>query len=311
MIIFLYGPDAYRLKEKLNEMVAEYKEKRKSGLNLKYFEGENLKFEDFWDEMQQASMFKGKKLVILKNIFDNEDFKEKFSADLKKFNQQQDNILICQETKVLAADKLFKALKKYAKAQEFEFLKGIKLKNWVKKEIEKLGGRADANFINKLIDFAGNDSWRLANEIKKLVSFRKKEPLQLRDIDVLVQPEIEVDIFKTIDALAQKDKKTAILLIKKHLEIGEPPLKLFGMIVSQFRNLLQVKEMAEKKYSYSEIIKETKLHPFVVKKSLWGVQRFTMPELKKIYQKLFQVDLAIKTGKAVPETALDLFIAEI
>ena len=36
-----------------------------------------------------------------------------------------------------------------------------------------------------------------------------------------------------------------------------------------------------------------------------------MPELKKIYQKIFQIDLDIKTGKIEAETALDLLLAEI
>jgi len=311
MIIFLYGQDTYRLKEKLDEIVVQYKERRKSGLNLRYFEGENLGFEDFQDEFQQASMFKEKKLVILKDIFNNDDFKEKFLKNLKTLSRSQDNILIYENSEIKKSDELLKALKKYAKAQGFDFLEGVKLKNWVKKEIEKLGGRADLNFINKLIEFSGNNSWRLINEIQKLVSFRKKEPLQLKDIDILVRPEIENDIFKTIDALARKDRKTALVLLKKHLEAGNPPLKLFGMIISQFRNLLQVKELAEKEYSYSEIVKKTGLHPFVVKKSLEGARRFALPELKKIYRKLFQVDFEMKTGKLNQEAALELFVAEL
>jgi DNA polymerase III delta subunit len=36
-----------------------------------------------------------------------------------------------------------------------------------------------------------------------------------------------------------------------------------------------------------------------------------MPELKKIYRKIFQIDSDIKTGKIEPETALDLLLAEI
>jgi DNA polymerase III delta subunit len=53
------------------------------------------------------------------------------------------------------------------------------------------------------------------------------------------------------------------------------------------------------------------MHPFVVKKSLQQASKFTLEELKKIYQKIFQVDLDIKTGRIEPEVALDLFIAGI
>ena len=52
-------------------------------------------------------------------------------------------------------------------------------------------------------------------------------------------------------------------------------------------------------------------HPYVIKKTIQQARSFSLSELKKIYQKIFQVDLGIKTGKIEPETALDLFVAEI
>jgi len=42
-----------------------------------------------------------------------------------------------------------------------------------------------------------------------------------------------------------------------------------------------------------------------------GRALFTLEELKKIYYKIFQADLNIKTGKIEPEVGLDLLITEI
>ena len=83
------------------------------------------------------------------------------------------------------------------------------------------------------------------------------------------------------------------------------------MINFQFRNLLTIKELIEKKLPYYKIINKSSLHPFIVKKSYQQAQKFTLQELKKIYQKIFETDLNIKTGRLDPQTALDLFIAEI
>ena len=83
------------------------------------------------------------------------------------------------------------------------------------------------------------------------------------------------------------------------------------MICFQMRNLLIVKDLIEKHKSYQEIVMAAGLHPFVVKKSYWQAQKFTMSELKKIYQAIFAVDRDIKTGRIEPETALDLFVATI
>ena len=151
----------------------------------------------------------------------------------------------------------------------------------------------------------------MANEIKKLVSYKKKGKIEVADIKLLVRPKIETDIFKTIDALAEKKKNLALNLIHNHLEKGDTPLYLLAMINFQFRNLLEVKDLIEKNIPYYQIINQSNLHPFIVKKSFQQAKRFTLPQLKKIYQKIFQVDLNIKTGKLDPQTALDLLIAEI
>ena len=306
MLIFLYGQDTYRSRQKLNEIINHYKKIHKSGLNLKYFDGKNLSFQDFKDEIRSVSMFAEKKLAVLKNTFLNKNFKENFLRDSKEFAESK-NIVLFYEEEEFSGDKLFKFLKKHAKSQEFKPLQSQKLKNWVKKGFDDYGIEIREEALEKLINFVGSDLWQMANEIKKLVSYKLKCPnpeISQRDIELLVKPKIENDIFKTIDAIASKNKKQAIELIHKHLERGDTPLYLLSMINFQFRNLLIVKSS---RFGYEKL----KMHPYVIQKSTQQARKFNFEELKKIYQKIFQVDLSIKTGKVEPETALDLFIAEI
>jgi len=311
MIIFLYGPDTYRSRQKLNEIIEHYKKIHKSGLNLKYFDLQKSSYQDFKDEIQQVSMFKEKKLLVLKNIFSNPDFKIKFLEQGKNFVKSDDIILIYEENKISESDSFSKFLKKEGKSQEFKLLEDYRLKNWVKKEFDNCQTEIDSKALGRLIDYVGNNLWQMANEIKKLVSYKKKGKIEAADIKLLVRPKIETDIFKTIDALAEKKKNLALNLIHNHLEKGDTPLYLLAMINFQFRNLLAIKDLIEKNTPYSRIINQSNLHPFIVKKIFQQAKRFTLPQLKKIYQKIFEADLAIKTGKIEPETGLDLLIAEI
>jgi len=311
MIIFLYGQDTYRLRRKLNEIIEYYKKIHKSGLNLKYLNLSEKGFEDFKDEFQSISMFAEKKLIILEETFTNQNFKENFLKNPKKFVDSGDTILFYEITETPRSGPLFKFLKRYAKSQEFELLEGENLKNWVKKEIENHKVKIDPVALEKLTDYVGNDIWQMANEIGKLVNYKKNKKVEAKDVELLVKPKIEPEIFKTIDAIASKNKKQALELIHKHLEKGDSPLYLLSMINFQFRNLLTIRDLIEKNKSPYTLFKEVKLHPYVIKKSYSQAQKFKIDELKKIYQKIFQVDLAIKTGKVEPGTALDIFIAEI
>lgn len=310
MIIFLYGPDTYRSREKLNEIIASYQKTHKSGLNLKYFDCNNPEIENLKDEFQTTSMFKEKKLIVLNNVFSNLE-KEEILNIIKKNKDSEDIILIYEESKINKGSSLYKFLKKYSKSQEFDLLEGEKLKNWLKKEFLRYKKEISSEVIDKLISFVGNDLWQLSNEVKKLVNYKPKDKIESKDVELLVRPKIETDIFKTIDAIAQKNKKRAIILIHKHLEKGDNPLYLLSMINFQFRNLLIIKDLMEKRKPYPVILKISKLHPFVVKKTWQLANQFTLLELKKIYQRIFQVDISIKTGKLKPETALDLLITEL
>ena len=78
------------------------------------------------------------------------------------------------------------------------------------------------------------------------------------------------------------------------------------MVAYQFRNLLIIKELMEKGEPYGAIAKKSGLHPFVVQKTYYLCNQFSLLELKKIYNKIFQTDADIKIGKIEPELALDL-----
>jgi DNA polymerase III delta subunit len=74
--------------------------------------------------------------------------------------------------------------------------------------------------------------------------------------------------------------------------------------------LLIIKNLIEKNRPYYSILKLSKLHPFIVKKSYIQAKNFTFQELKKTYQKFLQADLAIKTGKIDPGTVLNVLVFE-
>ncbi|MFH1820601.1 MAG: DNA polymerase III subunit delta [Candidatus Nealsonbacteria bacterium] len=306
MIILLYGKDTYRSRQKLHEIVDHYQESQKSGLNLKYFEGKKLNFQDLKIDLQITPMFEEKKLFILSDVISNAELKEGFKKELKKIAESDDTILFYESGDV-KKDAFFNLLKKHSKVQEFEPLIGQKLKNWVAAEFEKHRASISSQALEYLINRVDNDLWQLSNEIQKLASFKKGEEITVKDVSLMVRPKIETDIFKTVDAIAQKNKKKALELLHEHLEKGDNPVYLFAMITRQFRNILGVKDLMEK----GQPLSKAGLHPFVARKSRQQASQFTLIELKKIYRRIFKVDYSIKTGKIDSRTALDLLIAEL
>jgi len=311
MIYFIYGQDSYRSKKKLEEIIEGYKKIHKSGLNLIYIDAKEKEFNDLSNCLKSNSIFDDKKLIILKNVFSDKKFQEDFIDQIKKINDAKDIVVIYENDKVDERTKFFKTLKKETKCQEFDFLVGVQLKKWASQEFEKHGAKIDLRAQDTLLNYVGSNLWQLENEIKKIAHFKKGQIIKTEDVELQVRSKIENDIFKTIEALAARDKKQSLNFLYKHLESGDNVLYILSMIVYQFRNLLVIKELIEKQEPYGLIAKKSGLHPFVVQKTFYLCNKFSMEQLKKIYQKIFQIDLDIKIGKIDPELALELLISQI
>jgi len=300
MIIFLYGPNTYKSKEKLKEIINRYKSKHPKNLELRIYDSENLDFQKFKDELKQKSIFQEKKLIILKNVFFNEDFKKQALKNKDIFLGENEIIVFFEEGKVAESNALTKFLKKNGQFQKFEELESLTLENWIEKEFVKKGKKIEKSSVRKLIKFTGNNLWRISNEIEKLSSFKEGEIIASEDIELLVRPEIETEIFQTIDALARKDKKTALAFIEKHIEKGDSPFYLLSMIAYQYRVLILTKIRAGQEFG---------INYYVLKKTSVLINRFSLEELKKAYKKLFLADIEIKTGKISPEKGIEMLIA--
>lgn len=301
-IIFLYGTDTYRLQQKLKEIVVSYEEKNKSGLNLRHLDCSALDILDIKKELTTISMFKEKKLLILENVFLNEQLRNDI-VENKELLKTDNIIVFVQEGNVKKVIKLFKLLNKIAIVQDFFPLTGVIVRRWIQREFQKYNAVVSPEVIEKLALEAGDDLWRLSNEIKKLSTYSKK--IGVKEIELLISINPEAEIFATIEAVASKNKERALALLQRHLNSGESPIYLLSMIIYQFRSILEVKDRVERNAGFSGI------HPFVVKKTLALANRFTFLELKQIYHKLFEIDVAIKTGKADAKTALTLLVSSL
>ncbi|MFH0929908.1 MAG: DNA polymerase III subunit delta [Candidatus Moraniibacteriota bacterium] len=331
MIIFFYGEDNFRSSEKLAEIKNKFLEKNKEGASLFVFDfaEKDWDIEEIITSISSGGLFSLKKLVVIKNIFSVKKNLEKrqpeadppwaekifkfFKSEAKK--EKSDCILVFWENgKVKKGGKLYKLLQKIAKCQEFELLEGAKLKNWIIDEIGKTKGEnisISPAAVERLIIFVGNDLNLLSREIEKLAVYKNKGEISGEDVDLLVKSKIDTDIFKTVDALARGDKKTALKTLHNHLDSGEDPFYLLSMYFYQFRNLVKVKPLAEKNMPSHEIASKLKMHPFVVRKSIEQSRNFSWEKLKSLYNVLCEIDFESKTGKTDIGLALDKFVAGV
>lgn len=115
-------------------------------------------------------------------------------------------------------------------------------------------------------------------------------------------------IFTFLDALSPKNGKRLVFLFHETLKYCDPEF-VFYMSIRHFRLLIALSSSSFK----TPIDEVVRLSPWQRSKLQKQVNLFSLEDLKKTYQKLFELDLSQKTGKlSVPlSTAIDFLLLEI
>lgn len=280
--------------------------------NLAVLEGKTVAYNEVVRQILAIPFLSKTRLVISENILSEgkKELQEKIGEVLKRVPTS--TVLLFTETKPDKRLSLFKKLLKADKVQEFALLDEDQLRRWIKREVEARGGQIESDAINKLAEFVGNDLWRMSNEIDKLIAYCLSH-IAASDVGLLVNPQIQANIFDLIESVAAKNSQRAVKELYKLLDDGQAGIYILTMITYQYRNMLVIKDLMGRIKNANRWVLSQKagLHPFVVGKCLAVGQKYSFKSLQSIYGRIANFDLAIKTGRIEPRVALELLVFEL
>ena len=301
MLVFIYGQDTLRSHRRLREIIQAQAE----NVETRVFNCENIDIETIQAELFSQDLFQRSKILVFKDAIQNKELSEKLAELKDVFKKTEHTIIFFEAGKADSKNSLVKFLKRSAETEEFENLKGQELRDWILAEFAAFGVQPTPELVGQLAQELGDNLWECANEIAKVAAFTAdSKRAGKEDLAQLRHSKLAVEIFPTIDAIAARNKKRSLELIARHLDQGDAPLQLLSMIAYQFRNILTVKDMEARKVPYGLIPRQSGLHPFVVRKCSSLARSFRTDELREVHEKIFQVDLSMKTGRAEAEAAL-------
>ncbi|MFA5052006.1 MAG: DNA polymerase III subunit delta [Patescibacteria group bacterium] len=322
MIIYLYGADSYRARQRLRFYRDGFKKKYDpSGLNVVRLDGEKLAMEDFRKAVGSAGFLAKKRFISIENLISRNKNK-KIQKDIVEYLDAEwadDNVLVFIEEAApekknrraaavpgSLADRLGRE-----RAEEFPLLSGERLNAWIKSEVKARQGAIEPPAVLELASLVGPDLWTMSSEIEKLIHWTSGQAIRADDVRQNVRASFDENIFHLTDALAERDVKRSLNLLHGQLALGSHPLYLLTMLVRQLRILLQVREIIDREPNYYTVAARLKLHPFVAQKAIRDARKFTLGELKDLYQRLLELDIAFKSTSHDPRVLFDLLITKI
>lgn len=318
MIIFLSGKDSFRSRQQLKKMVEKFKADRDpQGLNVTVLDAEKTTADQIWQHLLATPFLAERRMVVLENVLSSKhkDVQEELLARIEDQRLPKENVLVLWEGtdswKSKAAKALAERLAGEKFTQLFDELTGAKLTGWIGAEVAARGGAIGRRAVQELADHVKSDMWRLSSTLDQLIAFTAGREIVEADVDVFVESQADDNIFTLVDAIVARQGKQVFRMLRQQRRVGKDASYIFAMMLRQFRILIELRDVFERdELLPSDVLaKRIGVHPFVVKKSLPIVKRYTMAELKQTYAALLAVDVSSKTGGGDPGMLLDLFIA--
>jgi DNA polymerase-3 subunit delta len=328
MFYVLHGEDEFSRSEVLAEMKAKMGDPAMADLNTTVLDGSKVTLAELMHACDTVPFLTDRRLVIVEGLLtrlgaggrgktdrDKEhpawkkEYQEELTAYLERLPETARLVFVEGESISPSHPVLKMALadKERGHARQFRLPTSGKLRRWITDRVERKGGEIEASAAEELAAFVGSDLRLLDQELDKLISYvDRARPITRTDVHLLVSYVQQANVFEMVDALGRRDGEQAIKLLHRLLEGGEHPLSLLGMIVRQFRIMIQVKDLVERGVPSKKIGAQLGLHPFVAEKGLQQSRNFSMEQLETIYRKLLETDLAIKTGQMDQVLALDM-----
>lgn len=300
MIFFYYGDGSFRAKQKIQAITEKFQEKvDPSGHSIEKLDGENMSIDDFFNATRAMGFLSSKKLIIIKNIFDNKkllDWQDDIIKYLKTLKDSPDEnyIIFWQTSKPDSRKKIFKALSKFKYVEEFPELKPAQLNTWIKQRVSTHNKTISAQALSLLISSVGNNLWQLEQEINKLVNFVEKD-IDEQAVKDLVKAKIDDNIFNLVDAIGNKNKALALKLIDTQIKSGINAQYILSMIVRQYRLIIKAKSLGQQIKYTGALAQALKISPYAAEKASSQSRLYEIEQLKKIYAQLLKLDKKFKT----------------
>lgn len=311
MNYLLYGTERFLIDKEIKNIINNNKIE---DINISKYDLDIDTVESIIEDANTISLFSSNKLIIVDNanIFSRVQNKKNDNIDIleKYLKNKSDTILIFinNNEKIDSVKKIVKLIKDKGIIKEFNQEKNIS--NIIKSMFDDYQVSNDA--INLLVSKVGNSLECIYQEVEKLKLYKIDDKIiSSKDVEDLTIENIDIDIFKFIDDIINKNKKNAINIYKELLKVNEEPIKILALLSSKFRLMYQASMLAKKGYTEDSISEILKVHKYPVHLAIIAGYKYNPKVLLNYLNDLADLDIGIKTGEKDKELALELFILSI
>lgn len=308
MIYVFLGNEINIIKKKIDSLIDELKID-----NIIKYDYDSVSIDDILNEVNYVDLFNEKKLLIVSN-FTFKKMKDKEEKALSNYiNHMNDNVIIlkCIDEKLDNKKELIKLVNDKCKVIELKKMDYKTLHEYVTKIFSDNNKKITYNQIKNILSLCENDTDSVLNEVNKLLLYKMdSDTITDEDIENVISKNSEKEMFKLNDAVMAHNIPNMLESTKTLVSSGVDEVVIIDYLSKQFRTLYQIKVMS-KDTGAQTITSRLSINPFVFKKMLDVVGKFSEEKLLNIIYKLSDADISIKVEGLDKSKVLENFYLSI
>lgn len=305
MILFFYGSNSFAARRQIAQLISQYEQKSGSTFGLERIDGAKATLATLRAALQAAPFLANSRLVIIEGLSINKAVTPKIGDLLR--DVPSSTVAVFYDPSVDQRTTYFKTMSAAGKTVEFKPLSSSQLQKWVQQATAQLGATIERPALGRLIEVAGEDQWRLSNELAKLANYSQTITVDI--VEEMVERNHTDTVFDLIEALSAGRRQQALKYYNNLRQDGQNEIYILSMIIWQLRNLLYAKTAG--KITPPELAKKAGMSPFVASKMLSKRHLFQEEQLKTAFLQAVDTDYQIKTGGGDPHVLVEQLIMRI
>ena len=317
-LYFLFGNDEFAINRKLKDFESDFTDSTSADMNTARLDARTMSDSDLNNAVNAMPFLAKRRLVYLTNPsskYNNASARKKFFEYLEKAPDTT-RVVLYESVEPRDAEKhwIVKWAEKNEKLIQTKAYMLPRLKEmtgWIVNETKKQEGQIEPRAAEMLKDMVGVDTRQAGMEIAKLLAYVNwARPITSSDVEAVCIVTSQQSVFDFVDALANGNGKSAQHLLHRLLE-NEDAFSLWGMVVRQFRLLIQAREILDGRGNKDDVARALGVHPFVAEKTTQQAARFSIESLESIYRRLLNIDEGVKTSQVTLDLAMDTLVVEL
>lgn len=310
-LLLLYGEERFFLEETLHALQQSIVSSESRDFNFTQYYGKTARGGDIIDTARTLPVFSPLRLVVVRDV------QSLATAELDVLlpylaDACPETVLVLTADKIDGRRKFYQHFKKYGELVDFKKFYENQIPGFVRERGRQQGIAFAEEAIALFCRRVGTNLAEIAGELEKLATYLgDRDLVDVSDVREIVSDTRIESVFELTNALGRRSTSEAVRVLNRLLIDATPPLVLLTMMTRHFRQMWKAHYLLGQGVEKKDLVKGVGVNPYFLEGLLEQARLFPADRYPWIFERLLELDLALKSSGAHPTALLELLVLQI